>query len=350
MKDNAKYQSIMKGILSKKTEDTTVNDHVLILDGLNTFIRVFSSVPALNDDGAHVGGVIGFLKSLAYMIRIIKPTRCIIVFDGKGGSTRRRKLFPGYKGNRVNRTSFNRFNEFADITDEQSSMRIQMQRLVEYLMLLPVSILSIDYIEADDAIAYISRQLVTKRSTIVSTDKDFLQLVNETTEVWNPTRKLLFTPEKIKEDYLIIPENMLLFRTFDGDGSDCIPGVKGIGIKTLIKHFPDIVNVEISQEELLAKARVIKEQAKKNKKVIKAIETIITSEPQLDLNYKLMQLEDVDISASIKSSIRSAFERTPDKLNKFQFRKMFVEDRLHLIIKNFDPWLSNSFGFLNNHT
>ena len=63
------------------------NSHILIIDGLNTFIRVFSAVPALNDDGMHIGGVTGFLRSVASAIRQHKPTRCIIVFDGKGGST-----------------------------------------------------------------------------------------------------------------------------------------------------------------------------------------------------------------------------------------------------------------------
>ena len=120
----------------------------------------------------------------------------------------------------MNRTSFNRYKEFANITDEQESMRIQIQRLVEYLSILPVSVISIDHVEADDVMAYISKQLCFKRSTIVSTDKDFLQLVDDETNVWNPTSKILLTPEKIKEIYKIIPENILLFRIFSGDTSN----------------------------------------------------------------------------------------------------------------------------------
>ena len=57
-------------------------------------------IPTLNDDGAHVGGIVGFLRSIGYAIRTIRPTRTILVFDGKGGSNRRRKLFPEYKANR----------------------------------------------------------------------------------------------------------------------------------------------------------------------------------------------------------------------------------------------------------
>ena len=61
------------------------NEKVLIIDGLNTFIRVFSVIPTTNDDGIHIGGIVGFLKSVGYAIKMLGPTRTIIVFDGKGG-------------------------------------------------------------------------------------------------------------------------------------------------------------------------------------------------------------------------------------------------------------------------
>ena len=73
---------------------THLNDRVLIVDGLNTFIRSFAVNPSINDDGLHIGGMMGFLKSVRYTCDILKPSRCIIVFDGKDGSKRRRKLYP----------------------------------------------------------------------------------------------------------------------------------------------------------------------------------------------------------------------------------------------------------------
>ena len=57
---------------------------------LNTFIRVFSVIPTTNEDGIHIGGIVGFLRSIGYVINMIRPTRTIIVFDGKGGSNRPR--------------------------------------------------------------------------------------------------------------------------------------------------------------------------------------------------------------------------------------------------------------------
>ena len=69
--------------LSQIPEIRHPNDHVLLIDGLNTFIRSFSVNPSLNDDGSHVGGLVGFMKSIRFAINKFKPTRCVIIFDCK---------------------------------------------------------------------------------------------------------------------------------------------------------------------------------------------------------------------------------------------------------------------------
>ena len=111
MKNLSRYQKLFQDIVKEHQEGgpSDINSRILILDGLNTFIRVFSAVPALNDDGDHIGGVTGFLRSIAANIRLLKPTRVIICFDGKGGSKRRKKIYPEYKANRANKTAFNRY-------------------------------------------------------------------------------------------------------------------------------------------------------------------------------------------------------------------------------------------------
>ena len=92
---------------------------VLIVDGLNSFIRVFSAVPLVNDDGDHIGGYVGFMRSIAAVIRQFKPTRCIIVFDGKGGSARRKKMHSGYKEGRTMSTRFNRREDVGEQSVEK---------------------------------------------------------------------------------------------------------------------------------------------------------------------------------------------------------------------------------------
>ena len=111
---NNKY----KDILDSLKEDTTpkhINDRILIIDGLNTFIRSFAVNPSTNEDGIHIGGMTGFLHSIGYAIRNIKPTRVIICFDGKGGSQKRRKLFPNYKSSRRVKHRMTRINEFNSV-------------------------------------------------------------------------------------------------------------------------------------------------------------------------------------------------------------------------------------------
>ena len=159
-----RYVSILDEIKKKggSLDGGHFNDKVLIVDGLNTFIRVFSVMPTLNDDGVHIGGIVGFLKSIGYAIHLFNPTRAIIVFDGKGGSTRRRKLFPEYKAGRKVKKKLVRAYDFNTPEEERQNMLMQLQRIVEYLELLPVSILSIDNIEADDTIGYLSKQVFDK--------------------------------------------------------------------------------------------------------------------------------------------------------------------------------------------
>ena len=98
---NKKFISFLEQTKNQEHKSIThLNDRVLIVDGLNTFIRSFAVNPAINDDGLHIGGLVGFLKSIRYSSDVLKPSRVIIVFDGKGGSKKRRKILPEYKGNR----------------------------------------------------------------------------------------------------------------------------------------------------------------------------------------------------------------------------------------------------------
>ena len=180
-----------KDEISTKPAQRKPNDHALIIDGLNTFIRAFSVNPSLNEDGSHVGGLVGFLKSIRFAVNKFKPTRCIIVFDGKGGSKPRQKVFPGYKGGRKVRSRLNRVVDWTvNAQDESEAMKLQLSRLVEYLENLPLTILSIDNLEADDVMAYASNvSLKESKVTIMSTDKDFYQLVDKRVQVYSPTKK-----------------------------------------------------------------------------------------------------------------------------------------------------------------
>ena len=87
------------------------------------------AIPTMNEDGLHTGGISGFLKSVGYAIKQYQPDRCIIVFDGHGGSFKRRKIYPDYKSHKRTKIRLNRIYD-ENLTDEDISLQKQLQRLI----------------------------------------------------------------------------------------------------------------------------------------------------------------------------------------------------------------------------
>ncbi|MFN9960100.1 MAG: hypothetical protein ACK55I_44020, partial [bacterium] len=103
--------------------------------------------------------------------------------------------------------------------DQSASMRKQFARLIEYLQVLPITLTYIDHVEADDIIAYLAVHYFKKDVTIVSSDKDFLQLVNPRIKVWASTKKKMYDESLVKEEYGVIPQNLVFYRVITGDAS-----------------------------------------------------------------------------------------------------------------------------------
>ncbi len=303
-------------------------------------------MPVCNDDGEHIGGITGFLKSIAFVIRSIQPTRIVIVFDGKGGSVRRRDLYADYKAGRKINTKFNRPDHLEiDVDQEVKNMRNQLIRLVEYLENLPVTILSIDNVEADDVIAYMTTNIFnnSQRVTIMSDDKDFLQLVNSNVSVWRPVVKTAYTEEVVLEKLGVPAYNYLLLKLFLGDPSDNIKGVSGVGLKTLLKYVPEIRDTHITLDDVLqiCNDRLTATSAS-------FYQTVLDNESVLRLNYQLMQLSDADIPGNVKSIVRSIINEQPiPTTNRFQFKRLLMEDKAYTAFKDPDGWLLSSFNQLS---
>lgn len=333
--------------MEESPEELRADSHTLIIDGLNNYIRAFTAVPAISDNGYHVGGLLGFLKTVIYSINRFNPTQVVIVFDGKGGSLRRKKLYKDYKEKRTPKITLNRFEDYGKAGTSEDAFRHQLSRAAEYLTTLPVRIIIQDHVEADDVIAYISRQCLNKpdqRITIVSSDKDFLQLVDERTSVFRPTKKIVYTPESLKEDFDVVGENFLIRRCFEGDNSDNINGVLRVGHKTLLKLFDkygsdDIILIEEIEEE--CKKQV---ELKNRKKVYSAI---LEQVDILKRNFKLMQLQDVDISGTVKSNIRGILERPVKKFDQKTFIKLYKEDGLFSNLPDVQKWINTAIARLN---
>ena len=338
------YKNILNEVESERESNQSRerNSRVMIIDGLNTFIRSWTVNPTMNEDGDHTGGVVGSLKSIGYQIREFNPTRCIVTFDGKGGSKSRKKVYEGYKAGRENRKfRVNRqYMEFLDEEEEQLSMRQQFVWLNDVLDYLPVQTMIYDGIEADDTIAYLTKhtqQDLDGEVVIVSTDKDFLQLVSDKVSVFSPTKKKMYTRQVVFDEFGIWPENLLLYRTLDGDKSDNIPGIRVCGVKTLLKRFP-----ELSEDRLITHEEFFKMCEEKQGK-IKLYDDILKAKDQLLMNKRLMELDEPHIPTNQKLKILERFNVDDIQFNKLDFLKVGQKYKILQNWRDINDWLHSTF-------
>tara|TARA_R110001606_G_scaffold9603_4_gene41368 strand:- start:541 stop:1476 length:936 start_codon:yes stop_codon:yes gene_type:complete len=308
---------------------------------MNTFLRSFAIIPAINPQGNHIGGLVGFMKSLGYAIKLIQPTRVILVFDGQGNITNRRNTYSEYKANRQIKRITN-FNVFSTLEEESDSVSTQMMRLLDYLKTLPVNISIIDKIEADDTIAYLSQKL--KDDVIIySADQDFLQLVDKRITVYSPIKKKFYRPQDIYDQYGLYPKNFITMKCLMGDKSDNLPGVKGLGPKKLFKYFP-----ELSSNKLFTLNEAY------NKATEKAEEhgiygNVHLFKNQLEINYELMSLEDIQLLDKDEQELDELITTSPNNFNKAKFLGMYEKDLLGRGIPNTEFWLSEVFSYLQKY-
>jgi DNA polymerase-1 len=339
---NKTYQDILNNLHEESTlEPLHLNSRVLLIDSMNTFLRSFAMIPAINPQGNHIGGLVGFMKSLGYAIKLIQPTRVILVFDGQGNITNRRNTYSEYKANRQIKRITN-FNVFSTLEEESDSVATQMMRLLDYLKTLPVNISIIDKIEADDTIAYLSQKL--KDDVIIySADQDFLQLVDERVTVYSPIKKKFYRPNDVYEQYGLYPHNFITMKCLMGDKSDNLPGVKGLGPKKLMKFFPELGGKEkFTLQEAYQKAtdKVDEHGIYGNVHLFKN---------QLEINYELMCLEEIELVEADQQELDELIKTNPYNFNKAKFLGMYEKDLLGRGIPNTEFWLSEVFSYLQNY-
>lgn len=347
MKRN-KYLEILANLSEDSSTERTMNSKILLVDGLNSFFRAFAANPTVNDNGIHIGGIAGFLNTIGFAIKTLRPTRVVIIFDGPGGSVRRKKLFPEYKANRKSKTRLTR-NDYWSASEERSAMNFEIKRLAQYLSYLPVQTMVVRDIEADDAIAYlVTSDFKEHQCIIMSTDNDFLQLVDDRVKVWSPTKRRIYTQHTIIDDFEIPSQNFITYKALIGDKSDNIPGVKGIGLETIKKRLPILLeeNEVISLDDVfIYSEKKLQEVDDKGKQTsnYKIYKDILSNKELLYVNRTLMQLADVNISDKTKIIISNQVNQTISKLVKYQLLKLILEDSLGTSIKNPEVWIRETF-------
>lgn len=337
----SKYAELLKQVEAEHANNTSLskNSKVLIIDGTNTYFRTFSASPALNDNGEHVGGFYGFINMIKNVIKSINPTRVIIVFDGKGGSQRRKKAYGDYKQGRAIKNKLNRVLDM-DIGDEQKLLKFQFIKLLEYLDCLPITVMSYDNVEADDVIAFIVTQCLKENVIIYSNDKDYFQLVNDRISVYFPAKNKMYTKTEMIQEFGILPENFIWRKVILGDKSDNIKGINGIGQTKFDSNFTFLMDKIYDLDSF--KQKVNELDSKTLNKVKESFDIV-------DRNHYIMQLFDVDISGSTKSKIMQLLDSEIPQFNRYKLKKMMSDDGLNSLIKNFELWISTSFDKLNNY-
>ena len=337
----SKYEQLLSNVQPDIRKELS---SILIIDGLNTFLRSFTMINHMNPDGHHIGGLTGFLKSVGYAIRMSDPTKVVIVFDGVGGSSARRNLFPAYKANR-NTSRMTNYSIFSSKDEEQESINNQISRLIQYLQCLPVTVISIDGLEADDIIGYLANKFQkheeTARVTIMSADKDFLQLVSPKVHCYSPTKKKIYTPKDVLEEFGVSSNNFLNYKILMGDTSDNIPGISGLGPKKLIKLFPELVSdTKIELDEIISSSA---DKVDENKLYLAVVER----RHQLLINNQLMSLDGSFLSPENKQLVKDAFNNSYE-LNIPIFLQLYSNDKLGESIPNTSSWLTQLFGYPNS--
>jgi 5'-3' exonuclease len=339
-------QDLLK-LLNNVVEDNETtesrHDRVLLIDGLNLFFRNFAMLNIVNEHGVHVGGLGGFLRSLGTLINATQPTSVYVVFDGEGSSTNRKNLLPEYKSGR-HVTRVTNWDTFDSVEDEHDAKVDQIVRLIQYLKCLPVKTVALDKVEADDIIAHLSHKLVEKHDSrvfIVSSDKDFIQLINEKVCVYRPIEKNYYTRDTVLEKFKVLPENFLLYKVLMGDASDKVPGIKGLGEKKLMKLFPELT------ERILTLEDILEISAEKHKEHV-IYSRIVFSEESIRKNYKIMNLHNPMMDDLEKNYIEDLIEEDLPLPNPKAFLRFYQEDGLRHLIKNVDFWINNQFRTLNS--
>jgi DNA polymerase-1 len=216
--------------------------HVYLIDGSGFIFRAFHKLPPLTrPDGTPVNAVLGFTNMLLKLMHDTDADHLAVIFDA-AQRTFRNDLYVDYKAHRP---------------DPPDELLPQFPLIREAVRAFNVACIESEGWEADDLIATYTRlaREAGAEVTIVSSDKDLMQLIRPGVEMFDPVNSKVIGPQQVKEKFCVGPEKVIEVQALAGDSIDNVPGVPGIGVKTaaqLIEEFGDL-------DTLLARAHEIKQ-------------------------------------------------------------------------------------------
>ncbi len=310
----------------------------LLVDGDNLFKIGFHGVREMYDNGDHLGGIYHFINILRRFLEEHNLDKVVVFWDGDSNSSIRKSIYPQYKANR--RQDMNEY--------KYESYLQQKSRVKQYLEEIFVRQVEMINNEADDLIAHYCKVATDEDVIIFSADKDLTQLISEKVTIYSPISKQYFkNGDMITINKVEIPHyNVLLTKVFTGDKSDNIDGIEGLGEKTLVKFFPDLLGKPCIMDELLDIAR-----NNQQKKKPKALENILTGKTKngilgeefYNTNMKIVDLGNPLITDEGKELVEQIYTDTIDPTDRGykNLMRLMMEDGLFKYLpKNDEAWVN----------
>ena len=274
-------------------------DHFYLIDGSGYIFRAYYALPPLTrkSDGLPTGAVSGFCSMLFKLLEDSKsnenkhkPTHFAVIFDS-ARKTFRNEIYSDYKANR------------SEAPDDLAPQFEYIRKSV-----LAFNLPSVDLVnyEADDLIATYVDQILKKgaKVTIVSSDKDLMQLFKNKVRIFDPMKNKFISEEDVQNKFGVDPSKVIDVQALAGDSSDNVPGVPGIGVKTAA----ELINKYGNLEKLLKSAHEIKQNKRR--------ETLIENKDKALISKQLVTLKH-DAPVNINLSEFKLKEIDKDKLFKF---------------------------------
>nr|WP_314741111.1 DNA polymerase I [uncultured Haemophilus sp.] len=288
---------------------TIAQNPLVLVDGSSYLYRAFHAFPPLtNREGEPTGAMYGVLNMLKSLITQVEPSHIAVVFDAKG-KTFRDELFEQYKSHRP------------PMPDD---LRAQIQPLHSIIKALGIPLISVEGVEADDVIGTLAVQAAKDgKHVLISTgDKDMAQLVNDHIMLINTMNNTLLDREAVIAKYGIPPELVIDWLALQGDSSDNIPGVKGVGEKTALALLQGIGSIQTIYENLDKVAELGFRGAKT------FAPKLLAEKEMADLSYLLATIK-TDVPLDITHDQLTTSPQNHDQLvelfGKYEFKKWLSE-------------------------
>ena len=283
-------------------------DHFYLIDGSGYIFRAYYALPPLSrkSDGLPTGAVNGFCTMLYKLLEDSrsddsknKPTHFAVIFDSARKNFRN-EIYEDYKANRTEAPE-DLVPQFEYIRKSVEAFNVVSAEMLNY--------------EADDLIATYTEHILKKgaKVTIISADKDFMQLVKPGVRLYDPMKSKVLGNKEVKEKFGVEPNRVIDVQALAGDASDNIPGVPGIGIKTAA----ELINKYKSLEKLLEKASEIPQYKRR--------ETILQNKDKALLSRKLVELK---IDVPVKQKLETFELKKIDKQKLYDFLREMEFNRL----------------------